>query len=134
MTQAYEEILELLPPEPKERGRMPLRDRAAQFAPFAALTGYEDSLMEALMPAFDRIELGEDDANGINEALLKLKGEKRNSLVTVTHYVENVHREGGLYVDHTANVERVDEIVNTLDLTGGLKVPFRDILHLRIND
>lgn len=68
----YEDIIHLSRPVSKRHGKMPLLDRAAQFSPFAALTGFEEGLQETARKTSAKIELAESEKNLINEKLLLL--------------------------------------------------------------
>lgn len=124
----YDDILFLEHPEPKTCLRMPAADRAAQFAPFAALTGYDASIREAARITDRKIELDEEERAVLDEKLQILMEEDPPE-VEVTYFVGDATKEGGAYHMAKGTVSRIDifrkEIV--LDDT---KIPFEDIIDL----
>ena len=98
---------------------MSLYDRAAQFAPFAALTGYEDMISEEARLVDNRIELGAEELEKLNRKLNRLSealdaGER--PVVTVTYFVPDPLKPGGLYETVTEAVRRVDPVNGILRL------------------
>lgn len=113
----YEDIISIEEHEPKNRVRMPRKKRSAQFAPFAALSGFEDRMSEKSRLTDKKRELCEIEIDSINDTLknIKLKlscGEKVS--VKITYFVKDTKKPGGAYISTTGSVKRIDDIFYTL--------------------
>ena len=97
----YDDILTRERPRGK-RQPMPVSDRAAQFAPFAALTGYDEAVAETARLTDSKIELGEDRAADINDKLCMLRDRLyERPEAEVTYFVPDGRKSGGSYVTLT---------------------------------
>ena len=104
-------------------------DRAAQFSPFSALTGYEAALSESARVTDERIELDEQEQQRLDEKLNRLHGcTKERSVVCITHFVPDGRKQGGAYVTEQVCVRRVDAYARTVCITGGGSIAFGDII------
>lgn len=108
---------------------MSMGDRAAQFAPFAALTGYEDAVREAARLTEERVELTED-AQAALDARLRLlaDGSMAGKAVTLTWFQPDARKSGGAYVTATGILKRVDSYAGEVVLADGRRIPIEDIL------
>lgn len=125
----YDDIIDL--PRPKSKHEpMPMSDRAAQFSPFAALTGYGDAIDETARLTDARIELSEEE-----RAELDYKQQYLATLdsptVTVTYFVPDERKSGGAYVTHTGVLKRVDEVERMVVFKGGLRVPLDEVMDIK---
>ena len=125
----YDDILDL--PRPKSKHEpMPMSDRAAQFSPFAALTGYGDAIDETARLTDRRIELSEEE-----RAELDYKQQYLATLdaptVTVTYFVPDERKTGGAYVTHTGVLKRVDEVESMVVFKDGLRVPLDEVMDIK---
>ena len=111
MTQGkYDDIIHLPAPEPRNRPRMSARDRAAQFAPFAALTGYEAVVEEAARLTDVQTELSEDMKTILSDKMQRIADHLESEpFVTITYFVPDKRKAGGKYVDALGVVDRIDE-------------------------
>ena len=127
----YEDIINLPHHVSKTRKPMSLYNRAAQFAPFAALTGYDDVIKETSRITEQRIELSEELKNMLNQKI-KLISEniKLQPKVSITYFVPDNKKSGGVYKTISGNVRRIDEIEKYLLFTNKLKVYFYDIIFI----
>ena len=127
----YEDIINLSHHVSKTRKPMSLYNRAAQFAPFAALTGYDDAIKETSRITEQRIELSEELKNMLNQKI-KLISEniKLQPKVSITYFVPDNKKSGGVYKTISGNVRRIDEIEKYLLFTNKLKVYFYDIIFI----
>ena len=127
----YEDIINLPHHVSKTRKPMSLYNRAAQFAPFAALTGYDDAIKETSRITEKRIELSEELKNMLNQKI-KLISEniKLQPKVSITYFVPDNKKSGGVYKTISGNVRRIDEIEKYLLFTNKLKVYFYDIIFI----
>lgn len=107
----YFEILSRIHPTSKKHPRMSRMNRAAQFAPFAALTGYEESIEETARLTDRRIELSEYEIEELNAKLNFIQEHiKERPEVTITYFQPDERKEGGAYITVTGKVRRIDEV------------------------
>lgn len=105
----YDDIIDLPHHVSPTRTRMAAIDRAAQFSPFAALTGYEDAVTETARLTDERIELDENRKSMLDEKLQYAQEHMAESPeITVLHFVKDHRKEGGAYVRKTGRVKRID--------------------------
>lgn len=106
----YQEIINLIHYEPKRHKRMSMENRAAQFAPFAALTGYEESINEAGRMTNEKIILSDDLQEVINDKIRRIKENIKQALeVKITYFVMDLYKTGGSYQTVRGIVKKVDE-------------------------
>ena len=118
MANDYRDIINNLHHTSKTRKRMSGLNRAAQFAPFAALTGYDASIYEAARLTENRIELDDNEIEILNMKLNFLKNHiKDRPYVTITYFVPDTKKDGGSYVDYSGNIRVIDEIKQTIIFT-----------------
>ena len=130
-THAYDDIIGLPHSVSTRHPQMPLCDRAAQFSPFAALSGYEDAVREEARLTGRRIELSEEE-KALLDAQLAALAEKaaRRPQIAVTWFVPDARKEGGEYVTTAGAFKRLDEAGHCILLADGCRVPIEDILQL----
>lgn len=125
----YKDIINLPHKQSTKRPRMPLLDRAAQFAPFAALAGYDDAINETGRLTDEKIELSEENLNELNmkyQILVdKLDDEK---IVSFTYFVPDGTKSGGAYITKQGIVKKVDDYERLITLYDSTKIPMDDIL------
>lgn len=125
MSGNYDDLLSLPHHTSKTRPRMSRHDRAAQFAPFAALTGYEAVVKEAARLTDERPELTEDEVAEL-DARLRLAMEL-DAEVTVTWFRPDTKKSGGSYVSSTGHVKKADELKRAIIMQDGSEVPIDGI-------
>jgi len=124
----YDDMLNLPNPTPMCRPRMSALDRAVQFAPFAALTGYEAVVEEAARLTDARLELSEDMKTILNEKMQMIVDNLENEpFVTITHFVPDKRKSGGAYVDVSGIVKEIDEYGRCIVMTEGTKIPIEQV-------
>lgn len=129
----YDDIINLPHHTSKVHPRMSVANRAAQFAPFAALTGYDDELRETIRLTDKKIELEEETKEEINRKLQELKAElQKLPNVTFTYFIKDTHKEGGAYITTYGVVKKIDEYRNVIILDNKEEIPIVDILELKI--
>jgi hypothetical protein len=127
----YEDIINLPHYEPKNHKRMSIYNRAAQFAPFAALTGYEENVKEAARLTDKKIEMDEGLKNILNEKLQIINSYiKEKPEVNITYFVKDANKSGGIYVDVTGNVRKIDVNMGVIIMTDRTEIPLDDILSI----
>lgn len=119
-------------PDPKYHIRMPMESRAAQFAPFAALSGYEEAVEEAHRLTEHRPELSEDEKYRLDLMLQQVLTDN-NKEVVVTYFVPDQQKNGGSIMRKTDHISRIDEYNRMLILRNGDVIPLNDILSLSFN-
>lgn len=124
MKDAYEDILDLPRYMLQYNRPMPLHARAAQFAPFAALTGFDEEIEETARFTEGKLELTEDELDAMNKALVwLLEHENEHTEITVTYFQPDARKQGGAYVTYTGNLRFLDEAEGKLKFTDGSAVP-----------
>ena len=127
----YEDIVNLPPHISKKHPQPSMMDRAARFAPFAAITGYEEMVLEEARVTEERIDL--------DEGALALLNEKLNMIqefldeepeVTITYFEPDKKKSGGAYVSITGTVKRIDEYEHLVILIDGKKIRIEEIYAL----
>ena len=125
----YEDIIHLPHPVSKRHGAMSNLDRAAQFAPFAALTGYDAELAETARLTTPRIELTESEEQLLNDVYRHLQENiSQQPRVSITYFQPDSRKEGGAYVTVTAPVKKIDEYTQSIILTTGETIRLSQIL------
>ena len=119
----------------KTHPRMQVSVRAAQFAPFQALTGYGDTIREVSRLTDRRVELDEYEKERINQKLLRLKGRIReHPAIAVTYFVPDQKKDGGVYVRVTGRVQEVKEYEHILVMEDGTRITIEEILEIDMGD
>ena len=124
----YDDIINLSNPTPTCRPRMSPHDRAAQFAPFAALTGYEAVVEEAARLTDARLELSEDMKTMLNDKMQMIVDNLDNEpFVTITYFVPDKRKAGGHFVDVSGIVGKIDEYEHCIIMKNNTKIPIEQI-------
>ena len=124
----YDDMIYLPNPTPTCKPRMSLHDRAAQFSPFAALTGYEDTVGETARLTDTRLELSEDMKTILNEKMQMILDNAENEpIVTITYFVPDKKKSGCAYVEVTGIVKEIDEYERCIVMTDKKKIPIEHI-------
>lgn len=127
----YEDIMALPHHTSAAHPRMPVRERAAQFSPFAALTGYEDAVAEAGRLTAERIELEADKLAQLDRRLALLMDRAcETPEISLVRFVRDRKKPGGAYVSLTGRYKKTDEYERAVVLTDGTAVPIDDIFSL----
>ncbi len=119
MENKYDDIIHLPHHQSRTRPHMSLHDRAAQFAPFAALPGYGDLVRETARLTDTMAELSEDEKEKLDRSLAMVGNSLRNGIrprVTLTCFVADERKEGGRYEEYTGDVKKIDTAFRTLFL------------------
>ncbi len=131
MNGKYDEIMGLPHHVSKTRPKMPMSDRAAQFAPFAALTGYDSAIKETGRLTDERIELDEEALTALNmryQLLMDALDEEPE--VEITYFKPDERKAGGAYVTATGAVIKVDDFERLITMQDGTKIPMDDVLSI----
>ena len=123
----YDDIINMSHHVSKRHPQMSLEARSAQFAPFAALTGYEDAVSETGRLTSDKIELSEDERVILDR---KLKIIQDNIAEEPSVFIPDIFKEGGSYVTINCNLKRIDNINRVIVLSDKSTINFDDILEI----
>ena len=125
----YDDIIDLPHHISATRPRMPMIDRAAQFMPFRALTGYEDAVHETARLTEERVELTEDEKALLDTKLQRLADRlDSHPQVTLTWFQPDKRKAGGAYVTTTGRLKKIDDFEGVLLLASGERIAIKDIL------
>ena len=130
----YDDIINLPHHQSAKHKQMSRLNRAAQFAPFAALTGYGAAITETARLTNEKIELDDKRITILNEQI-QLIYEKisENPFVEITCFIPDIRKSGGEYVTITGNVRKIDDYNRDVILTDSMKIPIDNIYSIRIN-
>ena len=127
----YDEIMGLPHHVSRTRPQMPMSDRAAQFAPFAALTGYDSAIKETGRLTDEKIELDEEALTTLDmkyQFLMDALDDEPE--VTITYFQPDERKTGGKYVSATGAVKKVDDFERRIIMQDGTKIPMDDVLSI----
>ncbi len=129
----YDDIIRLPHHVSPDRPHMPMPDRAAQFSPFAALTGYDAAILETARLTDLKRELTEEQKELLGRQLHLLQSRLQEApVVAVTFFVPDSRKAGGAYRTVSGPVKKIDEALGLLVMSSGVSVPFDDILSLEL--
>lgn len=124
MKDNYKDIINLPHHTSKTRHRMSVYNRAAQFSPFAALTGYEEAVEETARYTGEKAELSEYQIAVINNKInVALEKKDLNPLLNITFFKPDTRKQGGEYIVISGVIKKVDEITHAVVLKNGFKIP-----------
>lgn len=127
----YDDIINLPHHRSTKRPHMPLADRAAQFSPFAALTGHGEAVRETARLTDSKMELSEE-VRGYLGARLSFLAENIIDYpeITVTYFLPDERKAGGAYVVKTGGVKKINEYEQTIVMQDGSVILIDDIVAL----
>ena len=131
MNGKYDEIMGLPHHISKTRPQMPMSDRAAQFAPFAALTGYDAAIKETGRLTDERIELDVEALSALDmkyQILMEALDEAPE--VTITYFQPDERKAGGKYVSAVGAVKKIDDFERRITMRDGTRIPMDDVLSI----
>jgi hypothetical protein len=131
MMNPYDDIINLPHHTSASRPCMSAHDRAAQFSPFAALTGYDSAITETARLTDTRVELDEYSKADLNEKLRILQDQTdQQSEVSITYFQPDKIKSGGAYVTATGCVKKIDEDEHAVVMQDVTKIPIDDIFEI----
>ena len=132
MSQSYEDIINLPHPTSARHPRMPRMSRAAQFSPFAALTGHEAAIMETARLTDQKAELTEDRKSELDRTQkILLEHMTQQPEIAVTWFQPDERKEGGQYITTVGRLRRIDGTQRVLWLTSGDQISLDDVVEIQ---
>ena len=112
--------------------QMSMEDRAAQFSPFAALTGYDAAIAETARLTDQRVELDEYERQALNEKLQFISEHlNEHPKVSITCFVPDARKDGGEYVTLTGKVKKIDDYEHRIVLMDGSRILMEDVIRIK---
>lgn len=116
----YDDIINLEHHVSTKHPRMSLENRSAQFAPFSALTGYEEAVTEEARVTESRIAIDEEAKIEVNEKLnYIMKNLDKNIIVSVTYFEKDKKKQGGRYKTIKGVIKKIDDFRKTIEMQTG---------------
>ena len=131
MKNDYDDIINLPHHVSSTRPQMSMIDRAAQFSPFAAPTGYDAAIKETGRLTDEKIELDEEALSNLNmkfQILFEKPDEQPD--IAITYFKPDETKSGGAYLTTTDKIKKVDEYERIITTAKGTKIPMDDVINL----
>ena len=131
MTKTYEDIIYLPHHVSTKHPHMSAIDRAAQFSPFAALTGYSEAIKETARLTGERVELDEYTKDALSNRLQIIADRINEHLeIVITYFRPDAKKNGGTYITTISTVKKIDEYERVIVMTDGTEVPIDEIISI----
>lgn len=131
MSTPYDDIIDLPHPTSKTHPRMSRMARAAQFAPFSALTGYGDAVRETARLTDRKIELDEYEKAALDARLQMIQEHlAEQPEISFTWFVPDEKKAGGAYVSAVGAVKKIDSFLHAVVLADGTRIPVDAIVEI----
>ena len=131
----YDDIINLPRPVSKNHIPMSMHDRAAQFSPFAALTGFDDTIKESNRITGKFVELSDDEKAELDNVLSCLKDKENSSpTLSITYFVPDLKKDGGEYVSVSGKLKKIDTVERKLILYKDFKIDIDKINDITLMD
>lgn len=129
----YSDIINLPHHVSKKHPQMPLLDRAAQFSPFAALTGHEDAIHETARLVEEKLVLDENEKAILDGTLQEIKAHlSEHPNVSVMYFKPDAVKQGGSYERVSGRVRKLDEYASKLILENGVEIIFENMVQIEL--
>ncbi len=128
----YSDIMDHSHHQSKTRPHLPISSRAAQFSPFAALTGYDEAVRETDRLTVEKMILDDDAIEEINRKLNEATLEARTA--AITYFVPDLLKEGGEYIIASGRISKVDVMQGKVTVSDGTVIPMDDIIDVSFID
>ena len=133
MSGKYDDIIDLPHPTSQNHPRMSLYDRAAQFSPFAALTGHSAAIAETGRLTDRRVELDEYEMARVDAELQRLQELlPGRPTASITYFVPDERKNGGSYQTVTGEVKRIDAVAGMIQMTDRREIPIKDVFSVEL--
>lgn len=131
MTDNYDDIINLPHHVSKTHPQMTMYQRAAQFAPFAALVGHDAMIAETARLTDDEVEMEDEAVGELNRKMSYLNVRLQDHpVVAITYFIHDKRKAGGEYKSNVGTVCKIDEYESTLTMSDGSVIPFSSILDI----
>ncbi|MFT8890189.1 MAG: hypothetical protein ABF904_15520 [Ethanoligenens sp.] len=131
MKDAYNDIIDLPHHVSTKHPPMTAIDRAAQFSPFAALTGYDSAIKEIARLTDERVELDESTKDALSDRLQIITDRiKEHPEVSITFFQPDAKKNGGTYITAVGSVKKIDEYERVVVMTDGTVIPIEEIVSI----
>lgn len=135
MTKEYDDIIHLPHHVSKKHPHMTAIERAAQFSPFAALTGHSAAVKETARLTEERIELDEHMKDTLSNSLQTIADRLgEHPEIEVTYFQPDIKKNGGAYVTVIGTVKKIDEYEWVVIMTDGRAIPMDEIINIDVYD
>lgn len=124
----YKEIINLKNPTSKKYPRMSIEKRAAQFSPFAALTGFEEKIIETKRLTQTKIDLTDEYKLILNEKIIEKYKDKVKT--TITYFIKDKLKKGGKYIEEKGVIKKIDDYNKQIILENNKKISIIDIIDI----
>lgn len=127
----YDDIINLEHHVSTKHSRMSLENRSAQFAPFSALTGYEEAVKEEARVTESRIDIDEEAKIEVNEKLnYIMKHLDKNIIVSVTYFEKDKKKQGGSYKTIKGIIKKIDDSRKTIKMQTGEIIKIEELKNI----
>ena len=133
MSGQYDDIIRLPHPDSPKHPRMSLYDRAAQFSPFAALTGHSAAIAETGRLTDQRVEMDEYEMARVDAELQRLQELLPGGpTASITYFVQDERKNGGSYQTVIGSVKRIDAVAGVIQMTDRREIPIEDVFSVEL--
>lgn len=134
MDKDYSDMLDMPHHVSIRHPRMSMDARAAQFAPFAALSGYGDAVDETVRRTDNKIDIDDGLKEVLNSKLLIIKDNIKNKpIVEFTYFIPDSKKNGGMYKTISGKVRKIDDYKHIVIMDDKLEIPIDDIINITSN-
>ncbi|MGL6221410.1 MAG: hypothetical protein ACRC36_25515 [Lacrimispora sphenoides] len=131
MTKAYDDIIDLPHHVSMTHPHMAAIDRAAQFSPFAALTGYDAAIKETARLTDERVELDESMKDALSNKLQIIADRlKEQPEIAITYFQPDGKKNGGTYVTAVSAAKKIDKYERVVVMSDGIVIPIDEIISI----
>ena len=131
----YDDIIDLEHSISDKRPRISRADRAAQFAPFAALTGFEAAIKETARQTKKKIDLSDDQRAELDRIMNEIRERlSENPEICVIYFKADEKKAGGEYIHYIGRLKKIDDIYGRLEFCGGNTIAAADIVNISAVD
>ena len=129
----YDDIMQLPHHQSTKRAHMSLHDRAAQFAPFAALTGHEAAIEETARLTEDEITLDDTMIADINEKLYEISLRLSEQWkVSITYFQPDAKKQGGVYLTDVGTIKKINQTEQFIIMDSGMHIKMEQIIRIEV--
>ena len=134
MTDSYDDIINLPHHVSKSHAPMSMMNRAAQFAPFAALTGHSAAIEETARLTDEQHELADEDSDALNQKMAYLRETiNEHPTITITYFEPDKKKAGGKYKSIEGQLKNIDDYNQSIVLKSGEVIPLKSILDIQFH-